>query len=416
MIVAHRILLFPNNAQERFFRKASGTARFVFNWGLAEWKRQYDVGENPSAYALKKQFNEIQNSQFPWVAEVNSHAKQQAFADLGKAFKNFFRRVKQGGEKPGYPKFKSKGRSRDSFYMANIECAISGNQLRLPKKMGDVRMRETMRYHGKLMSVRISREIDRWYAAISIEIPDQKPQDLQGRMPVGVNLGVHRMATASTGLMLDEPKHGEPAQRRLKILQRQIRPGKHRPGSRRYKIAAKRVAKQHQRIRHLRENSLHQVSANLTQRYPLMAIEGWSVKALTASAAGTPEKPGENVALKSKFNRHMLDRGIGELRRQIEYKAARRGGMVIVHDEHEITNRTCSRCGHIHPQQPLLVPVYKCQACDLVLDRDTNSALVIAQKATGGAPGSNARGVAQSGSSDPSRHDETGTRQWSDQR
>ena len=416
MIVAHRILLFPNDAQERFFRKASGTARFVFNWGLAQWKSEYESGGKPSAYSLKKAFNAIQKAQFPWVAEVNSHTKQQAFADLGNAFANFFRRVKQGGEKPGYPKFKAKGRSRDAFYMANIECSVHGNHLHLPKQMGDVRMREPLRFHGKLMSVRISREVDKWYAAISVEMPDAKPMNLAAKPLVGINLGVHRMVTASTGLMLDEPKHGDAAQRRLKILQRQLRPGKHRPGSQRYKIAAKRVAKQHQRIRHLRENSLHQVSANLTTRYPLMAIEGWSIKDLTASASGTPEQPGENIALKSKFNRHMLDRGIGELRRQLEYKAARRGGAVIVHEAHEVTNRTCSRCGHIHPQQPLLVPMFKCPACDLVLDRDTNSALVIAKKATGGAPGSNARGVAQSGPSGPSRHAETGTRQWSDQR
>ena len=45
MQVTHKIRLQPNSAQETYFRQAAGTARFAYNWGLAEWQRQYKAGE-----------------------------------------------------------------------------------------------------------------------------------------------------------------------------------------------------------------------------------------------------------------------------------------------------------------------------------------------------------------------------------
>ena len=90
--VSHKIRLVPNQMQEEYFRKACGTARFTYNWGLAEWKRQYENGQKPSAYSLKRLFNSIKKEQFPWVAEVTKCAPEQAFADLQKAFVNFFRK------------------------------------------------------------------------------------------------------------------------------------------------------------------------------------------------------------------------------------------------------------------------------------------------------------------------------------
>lgn len=418
MIVAHRIQLFPNNHQAAFFKQACGTARFCYNWALAEWKRQYEAGEKPSAFSLNKQFNAIKKEQYPWTYDVHSHAQQQAFVDLGKAFQNFFRRVKQGGEKPGYPKFKAK-HHRASFYMANTEFKIAGNHLILPKKKGAVRLREPLRFKGKIMSARISLEIDKWFAAISVDVPDASPKRDPEQFPIaGLNFGVARLATLSDGRMINGTKHYNTAQARLKKLQRQTRPGKHQKGSRRYQKAQLRVTKQHQRIRHLRENELHQITDKLTDLYPRIAIEGWSVKALTQSARGSVDAPGKNVALQSKFNRHMLDRGIGEARRQLEYKAAQKGGQIIVLPPEETTNRTCSRCGHIHPQQPLLTPLFQCPACGLTIDRDYNSSIVIAAKATGGAPESNGRGVdgTASLSSESTSHDETSTQQRSDER
>jgi transposase len=89
MILAHKIRLNPTPEQATYFARA-GTARFCFNWGPAEWKRQYEAGQKPNAFALKKRFNAIRKEQFPWTYEVTKCAVEGAFMDLGKAFKHFF--------------------------------------------------------------------------------------------------------------------------------------------------------------------------------------------------------------------------------------------------------------------------------------------------------------------------------------
>jgi hypothetical protein len=67
---AYKTELNPNNKQRTMFHKCAGTARFVYNWGLAEWKRQYEEGEKPSPYGLCKQFNNIKDETSPWIREV----------------------------------------------------------------------------------------------------------------------------------------------------------------------------------------------------------------------------------------------------------------------------------------------------------------------------------------------------------
>lgn len=82
MIKAHKIRLHPTTEQATYFAKAAGTARFCFNWAVAEWQKQYEAGGKPSALALRTQFNEIKKEQFPWVYEVTKCAVEGAFMDV----------------------------------------------------------------------------------------------------------------------------------------------------------------------------------------------------------------------------------------------------------------------------------------------------------------------------------------------
>lgn len=90
--LAHKIELDPTNIQRGYFIRACGTARFTWNWALAEWNRQYEEGLKPSGLALKKAFNEIKKEEFPWVFEVLRDANSQPFSNLQTAFNNFFKR------------------------------------------------------------------------------------------------------------------------------------------------------------------------------------------------------------------------------------------------------------------------------------------------------------------------------------
>lgn len=161
MQLAHKIELSPTLQQEKYFRQASGIARFAWNWGLAQWQRQYEAGEKPSGFSLKKQFNGLKDKVFPWVYEVTKYACQQPFIYLQQAFNRFFQHI------ANYPKFKKKG-INDRFYIGNDHIQIKGDKIRLPK-LGWVKMTEKLRFTGKMMSATISRVAHRWFVSLQDE-------------------------------------------------------------------------------------------------------------------------------------------------------------------------------------------------------------------------------------------------------
>jgi putative transposase len=167
MIFAHKIALDLTHAQETYCRKAAGTARLTFNWGLAEWQRQYRDGEKPSAAGLKKQWNAIKYERYPWLSEIHRDAHAQPFANLNTAFQKFFKHEAK------YPAFKKKGQ-HDSFYIANDKIQVHGKRVRIPR-LGWVRMREALRFTGKLMAAVVSRSADRWYVSLSVQVDALPP-------------------------------------------------------------------------------------------------------------------------------------------------------------------------------------------------------------------------------------------------
>lgn len=80
-----------------------------------------------------------------------------------------------------------------------------------------------------------------------------------------------------------------------------------------------------------------------------------------------------------KLARAVSDASFGELRRQIEYKAAWYGTDLTIADRWFPSSKTCSNCGHINPDLTLADRTYECGACGLVLDRDVNAAINLAR-------------------------------------
>ena len=104
MKTAHKIRINPTPEQVEYFKRACGTRRFIYNWGREQWEKQYQAYKEeqetvaepertltpPSAFALKKQFNEIREQAYPWTYEVTKCVVEGAFDDLSKAYANFF--------------------------------------------------------------------------------------------------------------------------------------------------------------------------------------------------------------------------------------------------------------------------------------------------------------------------------------
>ncbi len=84
MLIAHRVELDPTDRQRTAFARAAGTARFAYNWALAEWRRRHEAREKdktlpaPSEMALRRDLNAAKRSLYPWMLEVTKCAVQEA--------------------------------------------------------------------------------------------------------------------------------------------------------------------------------------------------------------------------------------------------------------------------------------------------------------------------------------------------
>ncbi len=358
MLIAHRIALDPNNVQATYLARAAGTARFAYNWALAEWKRQYEAWKQdnslpkPSQAALRRQLNAIKRAQFPWMLEVTKNAPQMAIIQLGQAFQNFF------VGRARYPQFRKKG-VHDRFTLTNDQFDIDGSRIRVPH-LGWVRMRETLRFSGKIMSATVSRVADRWFVSIAVDTTDcSHLPKAENQGVAGVDLGVSALATLSTGEPpIPGPKPHKALLDRLRRLSRSL--SRKQKGSANRRKSKAKLAKLHALISSIRSDALHKLTTDLTRRFHTVGIEDLNVRGMVK-------------------NRHLArsiaDMGFFEFRRQLEYKAAMRGGQIVVADRFYASSKTCSACGDTLDVLPLSVRVWTCPACGAIHDRDVNAAI-----------------------------------------
>jgi len=356
MQLAHKIALKPTHKQIRYFRKACGVARFTWNWGLAEWGRQYEAHKQdnslptPNALQLKKQFNAIKREDFPWVYEVTKYASQQPFIFLQFAFSEFFKGNKQ------YPKFKKKGKSKDSFYVGGDQVKTIGKKVKIPN-LGWVNMREELKFSGSINSMTISREADRWYVSFSVNV-EYCPLPCENQASTGVDLGINALATLANGQSISGPKPLKKQLRRLKRAQRKLSK-KQKGSNNRYKQQIK-VAKRYRRIANIRKDQLHKLTTSLTDNYQYIAIEDLNVQGM----------------LKNKrLSRAISDMGFHEFKRQLLYKADMKQCHMIVASQWYPSSKTCSQCGVIKEKLTLKDRTFECSECNLKIDRDINAAI-----------------------------------------
>lgn len=355
--MTQKIALAPNNKEATYFSRAVGVARFAYNWGLSEWNRQYEAYKidptlpKPSQIALRRQLNAIKREQFPWMLEVTKNAPQMAIIQLGNAFKHFF------AKRARYPRFRRKG-VHDRFSLTNDQFALEGKRIRIPH-LGWVRMRENLRWTGKIVSATVSRVAQRWFVSITVDIPNNLPlPKAENQGVVGVDLGVLALATLSTGEAIIGPKALKLEQARLRRLSRSV--SRKEKGSANRKKARMKLAKHHARISNIRQNALHQLTTDLTRRFHTIGIEDLNVKGMMKN---------------HRLARSVSDMGFHEFRRQLEYKTYWRGGMVVVAERWYASSKTCSDCGTVTEELPLSVREWTCNHCHIQHDRDVNAAI-----------------------------------------
>ena len=121
-----------------------------------------------------------------------------------------------------------------------------------------------------------------------------------------------------------------------------------------------KLARLHNRIANIRNNASHQLTTDLTRRFAIIGIEDLNVRGMMSNRH---------------LSRSIADMGFFEIRRQFEYKAAMRGGTIVVVDRWFASSKTCSCCGYKLDALLLSVRKWTCPTCGATHDRDLNAAI-----------------------------------------
>lgn len=356
MIKAHKIRLNPTPEQGNYFARAAGTARFTYNWAVAQWQRQSEAGGKPSALALRTQLNAIKKDQFPWVYDVTKCAVEGAFMDVAVAFKNFFE-GRKAGRKTGFPRLKSKKRSRQSFYLANDTFTIGDHWIDVPK-LGRVNMSENLRFSGKILSARISKQASWWFVAITVEIPDDVPVNTYP--PVGVDGGLNRLATLSDGRRYENQRPLAHQLKKLRRLNKEL--ARRTKGGKNWLKTKDKLGRLHSEIACIRLDWLHKLTTRIAKTSGIVAVEDLHVKGLMRNRC---------------LSRSFSDASVGKLLDLLESKVPRQGAMLLKVDRFFPSSQLCHRCGARKVDLELSDRVFVCPDpdCGYSGDRDENAAL-----------------------------------------
>ena len=389
---AYRFALDPSPAQERMLASHAGAARFAWNWALAKCMERYESeGRWYSGAELHRLWN-LQKKADPALAWWTGNSKcvyQESFRNLDRALRDFIRSKKgeRKGRRTGFPKFKKRGKCRDSFRFSCGAIRCEGATVTLPR-LGMIRAHESTRKlarrvesgAARILSATVSRTAGRWFVSFTAETGRDIPeQHARPGSAVGIDLGVKSLLTgaddAGNVVAVPGPKPLRAALRKLTRASREH--SRKQPGSANRRTSAARLARVHARVADVRADALHKATSQLVARYETVAAEDLNVAGMMKNR---------------RLARAISDQGFGTAVRMLGYKTTWNGGQLITAGRWFPSSKMCSGCGLVKAKLALSERTYRCGGCGLVLDRDVNAARNLLHLAASGAESANACG------------------------
>lgn len=425
--MAFRYRIYPTPEQERYFWRNIGACRFVYNHYLHERIAAYErtqrtlkvlrrggAGEVLRDVRGKPAYEELPNVYYdpdarplslfdtthdltslkrevtdddghPWLTDVDSGALLFALRNLDAAYQNFFRRVKRGEAKAGFPKYKRRsncGSFKVAFRKAEkVVLPRDGERLGaiiLPK-CGAVAARVHRPLLGSPTSATVSCKSDgRWY--VSIQVKDVPIEALPERHDmVGVTTGVSQLAVTSDGEVFENPRRGKALERKLaresRRLSRKVGARKGERPSKNYEKQLKRLARVRAKVTDQRRDDIHKLTRTLVDEHGTIAIRDMAVSEM---------KGGGSLKGKAKrsLNRALDDSALSTVMTQLKYKSEWAGRELVVVPADYPTAQTCSKCGYKYEVLAGdMRPRWVCPACGAVHDRKLNGAVNVLEAA-----------------------------------
>ena len=376
---AYENRIYPTEEQAIILLRWEGSLRFLWNLANEQYMQAFSrcrVDRHwPTAMSQMYELTPLRDD-LPWLADVPRDACNQVLIRLDQAWQRYFLHL---AEKP---QFKCKYRDAVSICSPDTRSFRVEGEGRLTNLIffktmlgGPIKIRQHRPTEGKVKSCTITRDVDQWFASFSceIEVPDPLPSTLPA---VAIDRGVTDLLADSNGRCVENPRCFKKGRDKLAALQADAaNKGK---GSKNKGKAKVKVARQHRKIRRQREAVLHRESLYYAKNHGTVVIERLDIGAMTASASGTVEEPGTNVAQKRGLNRAILDSGWGEFARMTEYKLIPRGGNVEKVSAYK-SSITCGECGKVHPASRN-GKLFHCVFCGHEDDADVNAAKVLLKR------------------------------------
>jgi len=382
-----KVRLDITDVQAGMLLRAAGARRFAFNWAVAkikanadQWTAEATYGiERPDRvrpltfFTLAKLWTAEKPEAAPWAGEHSTWTFRYALRDAANAHQAFL------AGKRRFPRFKSRHKDRARFTVRD-GLALGAGRVRLAK-YGWVRIaaacprqaklrRLLRRGHATLQHITVTRHSDgHWYATVNYERRPRTPADQHGAPTgpvVGMDRGVKTAAVvANAG---GQVVAGLPASRALRDRLRHVRHlqravSRAQKGSANRRKAVARLGRAHATAAAVRADALHRFTAQLAHKHRVVVVEDLATK---------------NLMTNRRLAAAIGDQGWAEMGRQLGYKTARHGGLLIVADRWFASSKTCSSCGAVKPKLTLAERTYRCGACGLICDRDVNAAANLA--------------------------------------
>jgi len=352
MILTFRYLLLPTKLQHRVLERILEDQRLLYNAALEERIEAYRKAGITRGYVDQCQALTEWRQHDAEASAIPANLQRWTLKRLDEAHRAFFRRVRKG-DKPGFPRFKGKGRFRSFGFREFSGIRLNDCRLRFKGLPGSLRVHlHRPLPNASMRSCVFTRTVKGWYVGFAVEVPEARLRE--GPRAVGIDLGIKTFAALSDGGFIPSLRAARRAARKLRVAQRALARKVRGSGGRRR--ARAQVARCHDDIARSRANHLHQASARIVRDYDAIAIERLNVKGLVRGVLGKDVKD----AAWAKF--------ISMLR----YKAACAGSRLIEVDPND-TSQECSGCGARVPKR-LNERRHECPVCGLLCDRDLNAA------------------------------------------
>ena len=355
------------------FAKTFGCVRFIYNRMLAD-KIAYYKKTGQTLQTTPAQYK----NEFEWLKEVDSLALSNAQLNLQSAYRNFFRK-----KRSGFPKFKSKKKSRKRYTTNNQHGSIriENGKIKLPK-IGYVKIVQHRPMMGVIKSVTVEQTpTNKYFVSILVEYENQVPE-VELKKFIGLDYSMHDLYVTSEGDRANYPRYFRRHEKKLARLCRWH--SRRKIGSKNRERMRLRVSLEYEKISNQRTDYLHKKTYHLAEDYDGVCIETLNMQAMSRLL---------------RFWKSVSDNSFGKLREMLSYKLLLRGKRLILVDKWYASSQLCSECGYRNRAvKDLKIRQWKCPSCGAEHDRDINAAINICEEgkkiaaSTVGHTGSNACG------------------------